>query len=389
MRKLALTGLSLIALSIACVGLNAYRVVHVAGGGHELYAAGQGAVTASDIQMVSEHVQTSPVESSSLTGVSFISTSVGFLAGNDGIYKTADGGKTWSRLYHSNDPVLGVQAKYQPEGSKQYVVAYTKTNLLVSTNGKAFSKETVPNIGTFQFEGVSLLDNGVMWVLNNGSVLGSDPMTGQLKDLIPGKKVGSLALSSPEVGYVTVDQSILKTTDHGQHWTKVFTAPLKNGPWRTKLEATGNHVAVLFYGGDAGMGQSAYILYQSNDAGRTWDPTVSEGYFSSDYMGARPRSGTNAGEQPGPFKLLPTGELFMLGLKSNHGGLTTLTGFTSRGKFAFQRVVGTDRMNVFDFLNAPIAISAVDSQHIWVVGSKDKHPVILRSKDGGLSWMRA
>lgn len=329
----------------------------------------------------------------SLDGVSFISEKVGFVAGVDGIYKTTDGGATWVKVYSSQEPILGIQAKFQSVGEEEYVVAYTKTYLLRSSDGGNFTIQEVGGNkgagGGRNIEGISLLDNNMIYILNDGVVWASDGMSGRLYRATPSQSVTSISAIDNNTCYAATRTAVYKTTDAGHHWKKVFTPPIAtNMPWETQIQAAGNSVAVLFYGGDKGMIQQAYILYEVNNADNRWNPMVDEGYFSSDFKGAKPLDSTNVGEQPGPFVLLPSGEVFMTGLVITSGTTPYVTGISPTGQTVTHVAIGpsASAQNVLSFPQAPIAITASNSKNIFIVGSKNGRGVIEKSQDGGLTW---
>lgn len=329
-----------------------------------------------------------------LNAVSFLSDTTGFVAGDDGIYKTTDGGETWARVYTSKVPILGIHAMFQPVGQEQYVVAYTQTYLLRSTDGQHFTMQGVGGNkdggGDPHIEGLSLLDNNVIYLLNDGIVWASDGESGGLYRATPPEKVTSISASSVNTCYAVAGTAVYKTTDDGHHWTRVFTAPLdKRLPWKAQVESQENHVAVLFYGGDGGMSQTAYILFESNDAGRTWQAMLDEGYFSPDYHGAKPLSDAIAGERPGPFTMDPQGDIFITGVDENDGNMTVITAISPDGKTLAHDPVGasTNSPHAFDdFSLDRMGIATWDGKHIFVVGGKNGKGVVEISEDGGLTW---
>jgi len=347
-------------------------------------------------QKASTGVPFSSLGAKSLDAVSFISDKIGFVAGQDGIYRTTDGGATWEKVYSSNEPILGIQAKYQSVAKEEYVVAYTKTHLLRSSDGQHFTMQGIGvsssgGASSANIEGVSLLNNNMVYLLNSGVVWQTNGEDGALYRSTPTTTVSSIAATWDTKGaavcYAVSGTSVYKTTD-SRHWVRMVTVPIDTRlPWKTEIQVLGKHIAVLFYGGDAGMSQSAYILYESNDAGKTWTAMVDEGYFASDYKGAKTLDKTNTGEIPGPFAMDANGNLLVTGYDEN-GSITILTTVTPEGKTIVHDPVGpsANSPNVFDFPATPIAIATSDGKHIFIVGSKANKGVIEKSQDGGLTW---
>ncbi|WAH37731.1 WD40/YVTN/BNR-like repeat-containing protein [Alicyclobacillus dauci] len=338
--------------------------------------------------MIPAYVPFTQFGAKALHAVSFSSTEVGYAAGDNGIYRTADGGKTWALVYASTVPVLGIQAAPPVNDHIQNVVAFTKSSLLVSNDGRYFHAERAP--GNAQGQGVSnvqavaLLDDASTWVLSGGTVWASGGLDGSMSRATPSAGVQSIAAVDDNTAYASTGQSVYKTVDHGTHWTTVLSAHLKGGSWHTDVQVQGNHVAVLFYGGDAGMSQSAFILFESNDAGKTWRPVLDEGYFSADYNGVKPVVQKNVGEQPGPMALLPTGEIVFVGVDERLNQ-AIVTRVTTNGKVTGPYKVGP----ALDVTPTQMAIAVPDAQHVILVGSKAGKGAIVMSNDGGLTWSRS
>lgn len=332
--------------------------------------------------------------SSSLTAVSFATDKIGFVGSTIGILRTLDGGKTWGYVYKSprSEPILGLQATTETVNGKQYiyVVAWTKDYMLTSVDGRApsrvhFDGSARPGLGNAPIVDVSLLPNDFIYFVSRGVVWTSDGMGSGWLKRTPLVHVTSVAAVDDSTCYaVTENGLVYKTTDGGLHWNKVLSAPIKNGeqPWKTEIQAHGNHVAVLFYGAGAGMNQEAYILYDSNNAGMTWNSVVDEGYFSILYGGAKILDKTDIGEYAGPFAMDVKGNILITGF-SMAGEITVLTTISPAGKTLVHDPVGpsANSPNVFDML--PSGIATPDGKHVFVVGGKNKGGVVEKSDDGG------
>lgn len=329
----------------------------------------------------------------SFTAVTFINPKVGYVAGKDSIYKTTDGGKTWTKVYTSQEPIVGIQAKYQPVGNEEYVVAYTKTYLIRSTDGQNFAIQGVGGNkdggGNVNIESISLLDNNMIYLVDNGVVWASDGENGALYRATPTGTIASISAVDDSTCYAATETGVIyKTTDSGRHWSKVFTAPIKQHvPWKPDVHAEGHHVAVLFYGGDQGMSQTAYILYDSNDDGNTWQTMFDEPYFNPDYKGAKPLNKTVVGEHLESFTMDPKGDILVTDVDENNGNIVVLTTINPEGKTIVHDPVGPSANSPSPFdMRQILGISTPDGKKVYVAGGKSGKGVIEISSDGGLSW---
>lgn len=323
-----------------------------------------------------------------LVAVSFATPKVGFVASQKAIYKTTDGGGTWVKVYDSSDAIQGLTTKYGVENGKSYIWATAWTNkriLGTSPNGSDFSSLQTLSHGAIQ--DVSQLPGDMVAYVSEGTVWYSAAAGDGWFRAPTSKPVSSIATVNQHVFYaVTSDGTVYKTTNAGKRWINVFTTKLGgDAPWKTSIKVKGKHVAVLFYGGDAGLSNVAYILYESNDSGRTWNALVDQGYFSGDYNGAKPLDQANAGGQPGPFALDSQGTVFLTGLDMS-GPITELTVISPDGKVIAHGPIGSSGYtpNVFD--GSPSDITTPDGTHLFVVGGKNRRGVMENSPDGGLTW---
>lgn len=334
-----------------------------------------------------------------LDAVSFADGTTGFVAGKSGILRTRDGGRTWAQVYVCPDPILGIDAKRPPQDKAQggqtdgrvNVWAYTYTYLLASTDGRYFTRVNVPGLGQGHITSLSALPDAGVWLAAGGAVYVSDPMNGALQKRSPaGAAVTEVAAVSDDVAYAAAGRSVYRTTDAGRHWTKVFTAQLRQeddlGVWQPRLVAAGNDVWVMFYGGGAGMSQVAYVIYHSGD-GSHFTPVAYEGTFQGLYPSIQLPPKANIGAQPGPMQALSGGRAVFLGWEPRgFGDSVLMTATPDGGKSLQTQPVKTADSQAPDFFSG-IALSFTDPAHGWIAGTTmDKKPVVLKTTDGGRSW---
>ncbi|MBX7151511.1 T9SS type A sorting domain-containing protein [bacterium] len=176
------------------------------------------------------------VSNRDLTAVSFINESTGFIAGDNRIYRTLDGGKTWDERYHSEDTVFSVEDYFLDIafGDQQtgFAVAYLG-EVLRTNNGGATWTPLPPLPDNPQLSAV------MMRTSNTGIVVGT--------------------------GSSTHNYSIYRTTDGGDSWT---IPAITN---KSDDEYIGlNHVTYVDNSIWVGVGRNGVIV-RSTDDGKTWN----------------------------------------------------------------------------------------------------------------------
>ena len=323
----------------------------------------------------------SQLKAPSLDTVDFVSDTVGYVGGQGIILKSADGGRTWMKLYSSPDNVVSVDAV-----DSSNVWAATKDYLLRSTDGRSFRRvDPAINAGRGG-KGISAIDfvgrdqgfilaNGVIWRLTNGA---------RLQRATPRGRVDSLSFVDPNNGFAAGANVLYKTSDGGRTWTRIFTAPVETtgvpNPWRAAVHAgSATNAWLLVYGGDAGMSQMAYVVFHTTD-GTGFTPVMYEGYFSGAYPTIHLDNNQNIGAQPGTFTVWGGQAAFFTGWYPDQLLLTrTLDNGQS---FARSDIGKADDTSVPDFFS-PMGISSADATHGWLVGSRKSRGILLYTTDGG------
>ena len=173
-----------------------------------------------------------------MDAVDFISDTVGYVGGQGIILKSADGGRTWTKLYTSPDNVVSVDSV-----DAVNVWAATSDYLLRSTDGRSFQR-VGPAINAGQNgKGISAIDfvsgdqgfilaNGVIWRLTNGA---------DVQMATPPGRVDSLSFVDLNNGFATGANVVYKTGDGGGPGRRIFTAPVAGetgqDAWRAAIRA--------------------------------------------------------------------------------------------------------------------------------------------------------
>lgn len=253
-----------------------------------------------------------------------------------------------------------------------------------------FDGSATPAMGTAPIEDVTLVSNGFLVFVSNGVVWSSDEKGVEWLKRTPPASIASVTAVDDSTWYAAATTgAIYKTIDGGQHWTEVFSAPIKpDSHWHVQLQANGNHVAAYFYGADAAMSQQAYVFFESNDSGKTWNKLFDEGYFP-DYGETKSLYQQTLSLQPGPFALLANGDVALAGVNPVESNITTLSVITPAGKRVLNDPIGptANSPDVFGQRGMSTAISAPDVSHLFVVGGNIGKAVMEVSTDGGATWV--
>jgi photosystem II stability/assembly factor-like uncharacterized protein len=182
----------------------------------------------------------------SLHSMFFVNENTGFLGG-DGIYKTIDGGVTWSRLTHP-----------QPSAN----LAITELFFLNTEEGFA-SFSMCPSLpGGCNGGLLHTTDGGDHWELT-------------LYDY----PVNSVFFSSSSIGYITLStyfdedyviDYIHKTEDGGKSWKEVFTTTLGLGTLKLRYA---NSVTAYAYG--------AALIFKTSNGGKSWEKSAGADFIAS------------------------------------------------------------------------------------------------------------
>ncbi len=319
----------------------------------------------------------SQLQAPALDAVDLVSDTVGYVGGQGLILKSADGGQTWTKLYASPDNVVSVDAV-----DAVNVWAATGDYLLRSTDGHSF-RRVDPAINAGQNgKGISAIDfvnsdqgfilaNGVIWRLTNGA---------NVQPATPPGRVDSLSFVDQNTGFATVANVVFKTSDGGESWARIFTAPVA-GPdaWQAVIGAgSATNAWFLAYGGDAGLGHDAYVVFHTTDGNR-FTPAMDEGYMSpTAYPTIHLDYSQNIGDRPGPFTVRGDQDAFFMGWSAVQ---FLLTRTVDNGK-SFTSTDIAAHLDTLPDSGSPIGISFADATHGWLVGSQNRQGIILYTTDG-------
>lgn len=365
----------------------------------------------------------------------FSSGQVGYVTDAHHVYQTRNGGATWGQVETVSGSITGISSSLTSAGLGITAV-WTKANLFISEDGKSFHDSTsqLPLSDSTAKSGAGIqqavVGGAEVWVLDAGTVYRMTPGTQATQvSTTPFGTVAAIAAVDANTCYIVAgDDSIFKTTDGGATWTRVFWPPLNSQlPWQVQIQVSGDHVAVLYWGGDIGVNQIAYILVESNDAGQTWAPMFDESGMAEDYGNPPTRVQQNLGQEPGAFTLLPFGDIVFLGAHASNSTVRgmaqpasqsarqvqqvaqstsstssvqsmmgssespfTISTVTPAGKVVSSVPVSVGNGSIWpDLAHDPSAMAASGTTQVFLVGGVGTQGAIAESPDGGATWRRA
>lgn len=160
-----------------------------------------------------------------ITGLSFSSSSVGYIFGGGSIYKTANGGRNWQKLAYSSYNTLNEAAFI--DSNNGFICGTSQTLIHTTDGGKTWQNVTLTVLGQST---------------NLNHILFVDSKTGFI---------------TSSVG------DVLKTTDGGANWSRVGTAATD---YVNRIYFTDQNNGYLL------TGFNSPVLYKTADGGATWTP---------------------------------------------------------------------------------------------------------------------
>ncbi len=306
---------------------------------------------------------------------------MGYVTDANHVYRTADGGKTWQAVATVTGSLIGVTSDAVQAGDG-LTVAWTTSGLWVSTNGIQFTQANLqlPASGLTQVS----VAGGVAWLLDGGTLYRYiDGKLQSVSSAVIGNVTSITAVDANTCYVVAASTAVFETTDGGSNWQQLFWPPLNAQlPWQTQIEVSGSHIAVLYAGGDSGVGQSAYIAVESNDGGTSWRPLFDNQTFTGDYGHPTPLVQQNLGSTALLFALLSNGNIVFVGTGSSAPKWTVVTPQgTVQNTFSMTAGVGVAWPDM-----ATAAMCAAGGEQVVLVGGTGSRGVIDVSPTSGSTW---
>ena len=204
-----------------------------------------------------------------ISGVDFVSSTVGFAVGTDSlIIKTTDGGKTWQIVPAENisseteiDHLNRIQMVSEDVG---YVVGSGGVVLKTEDGGDTWVQKPVPDGIECELMSLCFLDEDEGWVVGGSGVVlhtsnGGDTWEQQITGV--NSSLTGVKFVSPTDGWICGNMAILRTTDGGNNWEFAQIEPNLFGHFRDIDFSDSQHGWIV--------GNFGYILH-TVDGGDTW-----------------------------------------------------------------------------------------------------------------------
>ncbi len=270
--------------------------------------------------------------------VTFTTPSDGWVSLLDGgflatmVLHTTDGGRTWSYAWGNGGCAMGCNGA----GGGLYPAAYLGSQYAWRYDG----------------QGIDRSSNGGETFVPGGAVPLSIP---------PSNGVRSLQFLTPDLGVAATSYGILRTTDGGNSWQRVW--PLGPGPLRSvSMTASGYGFAVSVNQPD--------LLLRTGNGGRTWQPLRSFPYAAAGSEAPEPQISSIWAFSGGRGLVYAGGRLYRT---SDRGGTW--------------QIVPLRQPPAAPYSQATILFSSLSDG--WAVSIGLDSGNLYRTTDGGRTWIKA
>jgi photosystem II stability/assembly factor-like uncharacterized protein len=292
--------------------------------------------------------------------IQFVSQALGWLVSDGHILATTDGGQTWTAQYSGPLHVSAIQFSDADHG---WAISADQRLLQTVDGGVTWSDTT--DMHSPQFRNVQFLQPDVGWAIA-GEPSGVPHLVVFTNDGPAWSPVetpvapDSLCFAGSEAGWVAGGNSVLRTTDSGQHWTRTDLDVPPGEPWTASVSCSSAGEAWVLLSGGGAAGHLAHALFHSGDAGISWQAVLQDEFTSP--LGAD-RTGIYASSDPypGPLATAGSGSLVFVTWCPACGSISAVQ--TTDGGATWERVevAGQDQGG------EPSGSSFVDPGNGWIV----------------------
>lgn len=317
------------------------------------------------------------------------SSQIGFLATDRGIYRTTTGGRTWKLWLAASAPMSPYQG-LSPVGP-QTLWATTDTQLVeIAGSAPHIIKRHagLRNALATQSSYVDFVSPQHGYILNDGTIQQVDATPAiALRKASPAMSVQSMAWASGTVGWAASGSHIWKTTDGGQHWTDVFSAPVAPTGWNGQIVANSTDDVWDLMVGEGSAGQTAYVFWHSTNGGQTWTCITDNAFSQATSYPHLPPSQVSMNPGPVPGAIAPIGlnGVIFLGWNNNtsHWQALWFDGHT----WHLLVLPSTRSATVPQITGQPNPLAFSSPTMGWLAGANQAgQGVLLASQNGGQTW---
>lgn len=317
------------------------------------------------------------------TGMYWATTATGYLSAQRTLYRTTDGGTSWTALYHSAQAITTVAGS----GAASLWIVAGRSLLDIGEAGGVVRSVSLPEGGSVaQLVSAS---TEIAYLRMGGQIYAWDAVTGSWTNVSGtlGSVTAMVWLSSSE-GYAAVGRTLWRTSSGGQSWTLVFSAPIVGSGWTSQLAANSmNSVWFLGSGGAVGMSQVGFVLWHGTDQGTQWAAIADDAYMApTGYPAVRPIISSTI-MQPGPLAAVGASTVYFAGWHANRSSQwVVLT--NAGGTWHASSIPITATTPQFDMPH--VELSLLSETTGFILGqSASGNGTLLETTNGGTEWRPA
>ena len=321
-----------------------------------------------------------------LNAVSFQSPTLGAVAGNGVILRTADGGACWQVAYHGASQLQGVEFS-----TKSVAYAFGTQHLLRSSDGgRSYqavytASQSTPIVGA-SFVGAE--DGYLLLGGTTGSLMRTTDGGRTFTKIGPGGS--SVDFVDAQHGWLTSGSNVYSTSDGGKTFNQVFTLPGTTTTFGSNygmsyVRATSATNAWVVFVGGSGMSQTSYSVYHTTD-GKNFSVAA-----AVSTAGAGPAPGgasgpKGPGSSPGPIAPLGSNGAILGGIcrACGFGSITLATTTNGGSNWKVQPMLyGASGMPGKRALSFPNSRTGFLVMPVFQGESE-----VLATRDGGRTWQQ-
>jgi photosystem II stability/assembly factor-like uncharacterized protein len=293
--------------------------------------------------------------------VMFLNENTGFVVGGKNalkvgeylkvsIKKTTNGGQSWTDVVSGNGNIL--KSIDFMDANNGIALGHGDTNngeIYKSTNGGNNWTKVVWNypesgISYYKLSVISHQNNKFWIVGNNGLIMNADVSGLSWNTVANGSidDINSICFPSDDIGYVTTNRHLLKSTNGGKNWFQAKQLSINN---------------VFFMNTTTGFGATNTGIFKTTDGGKTWTSKSSNSIFYSVYF-PNETTGYAGASQGGIYKTTNGGETWT--------------------KLANNYLITQDVRSIW-FYNADIG-------YILQKNTTSSSGKVMKTADGGTTW---